>query len=261
MDLVSSTFLAIRRVSLNSFSWSEHQAGQSPVAVAVCLIASMPNHSCQPNAEWDFTANGTLKLTTLKTIPAGGEITISYGVLGGKDAFEKRQKLLAQYFFQCDCDSCQEDATRLPGALQCCQCPGPVLANSVVFNKIEGEAKCLLCGEELPGTKEKLKALSRARSELHLMAQLVDAVVNEEKRQDVLRRMLEHLSTIKEVAFRGSVCTVEDIYAACKVWADEGMLQECLENGKIVDQLLPIEGQGLMVIGYVAFCFGGLLLN
>ncbi|KAI9732698.1 MAG: hypothetical protein M1818_007432 [Claussenomyces sp. TS43310] len=71
----------------------------SNTAAGIFLVASRFNHSCHPLCTYLFdVVNQKLVLTTTNDIPAGQEITISYGYCASD--------LLECYGFLCDCGHC-----------------------------------------------------------------------------------------------------------------------------------------------------------
>ena len=94
----------------------------------IYAIASLLNHSCDPNCIQTFIGN-TLVVKAAKKVKAGKELTISYGPLFSKQKWEQRQNILKdQYFFACCCERCNNG----PGdetdffAYKCQNCEGPI---------------------------------------------------------------------------------------------------------------------------------------
>lgn len=69
--------------------------------IALDLLSCAINHSCAPNA-FLFVEDGHIIARSLRQIPIGEEITISYGdpMLPLKS---RREYLKAEYFFHCFC--------------------------------------------------------------------------------------------------------------------------------------------------------------
>ena len=72
----------------------------------LCVEAARMNHSCWPNATYDYNAsNESITVRALVDIPAEKEILISYvDVLCSKKA--RNQKFFADYHFECQCIRC-----------------------------------------------------------------------------------------------------------------------------------------------------------
>lgn len=98
-----------------------HEAG-------VCALLARANHSCAPNAryEWDAVA-GMMRLIALDDIAAGAEVTISYGAPFSIDRrasvemrvtrAERRRRLHERFGFDCDCVACHAQGDgRAPAA-------------------------------------------------------------------------------------------------------------------------------------------------
>ena len=87
------------------------------------------NHSCMPCAryEWD-AAGGQMRLIAMDEIPAGGEVTISYGLSFSLDprvshvrreepSAERRRRLQEHFGFTCRCARCLEERSELGEAV------------------------------------------------------------------------------------------------------------------------------------------------
>lgn len=77
---------------------------------AVYLSASRFNHSCDPTAIALFgTDPCQIQVQMIKPVNAGDEVNISYGPLATKHLKkERQQKLYDDYFFTCECVSCND---------------------------------------------------------------------------------------------------------------------------------------------------------
>ncbi|KZO96845.1 SET domain-containing protein [Calocera viscosa TUFC12733] len=74
---------------------------------AVFEITSRANHSCVPNATYDWSfPHFTGGLRSLVPIKKGEEVTLSYTGKMFEPASERRAELLEQYAFECTCPSC-----------------------------------------------------------------------------------------------------------------------------------------------------------
>lgn len=65
-------------------------------------FGSFFNHSCAPNAEWRFHANGQFVVRTIRTIKSGEEVCFRYSDEIGRDGS----------VFSCQCDSCSRRQKR-----------------------------------------------------------------------------------------------------------------------------------------------------
>jgi hypothetical protein len=89
--------------STNTFGGSDDETG-------ICLTASRFNHSCSPNACFEFDSNaGELQIYALDTISRGEEIFVSY--ISSRRSYgssrRSRQAILrAGYHFTCVCSIC-----------------------------------------------------------------------------------------------------------------------------------------------------------
>ena len=89
-------------------------APTSPQGSAVYLLASMFNHSCEPNVDVTFPENnGLLALVAAADVPRHTELTISY--IDATMAREARQEQLRfAYGFDCRCPRCVEEEEEGP---------------------------------------------------------------------------------------------------------------------------------------------------
>ncbi|KAF7491086.1 hypothetical protein SSS_01721, partial [Sarcoptes scabiei] len=71
----------------------------------LCLLGSLINHSCQPNAYWDID-DGFITITTCDSIKNRVEIRISYGEEDNESVSKRIEWLKNRYGFLCDCHSC-----------------------------------------------------------------------------------------------------------------------------------------------------------
>jgi len=74
--------------------------------IVVYDLIARANHSCIPNAtyDWDLTFAGSLR--SLAPIKKGEEITITYTTKMFRPAEERKAELLQKYAFECTCPAC-----------------------------------------------------------------------------------------------------------------------------------------------------------
>lgn len=104
-----SILTALLQVHINGVAIvpQEHTDARDRIALAVYPIASLMNHSCQPNVALCFDGS---KLTARAIVPikAGGPILHCYGPQKGALVTPlRRQQLQEQYHFVCQCQACQ----------------------------------------------------------------------------------------------------------------------------------------------------------
>lgn len=80
-----------------------------PLGTCLSTYAAQLNHSCNPNCIFIFSGP-SLSVRSLQSIPAGGELTISY-VDTTMLRSERQEKLRSNYYFDCDCDYCRSSLT------------------------------------------------------------------------------------------------------------------------------------------------------
>ncbi|KAF9466655.1 hypothetical protein BDZ94DRAFT_1250418 [Collybia nuda] len=78
---------------------------------AIFLNTSRCNHSCGPNAKWEWDVGSfCLILTAVRPIVSGEEITIHYTSVT-RSRYERRDTLQSLYGFSCRCDYCSLPST------------------------------------------------------------------------------------------------------------------------------------------------------
>jgi len=91
-------------------SESASPSSQQDSGTGVYALASMFNHSCDPNLDVLFPHNNsTLCLQTAREVMVGEELTISYIDAVGMSVGKRRQYLKFAYGFGCNCIRCQEE--------------------------------------------------------------------------------------------------------------------------------------------------------
>jgi hypothetical protein len=116
--------LFLQAVECNAVSVSEHQLKQEKfcyrqvvrksAGIALFRRVSKINHDCLPNAFLVFDS-GFCEVRTLRHVPIGSEICITYGPEAFKHALSSRRDVLAsKYGFVCRCASCTSYSLWLP---------------------------------------------------------------------------------------------------------------------------------------------------
>ncbi|KAJ6220637.1 hypothetical protein RDWZM_006449 [Blomia tropicalis] len=241
-QLIVHSLVAIRRIHTNGFRWTANDESYGSIATCYYMLASLFNHSCDPNCEWSIDC-GYIYIRAKRKIEANEEITFSYGVDQDTEYFETRQRrLLEDYFFLCNCSACVDESRKVL-ALQCPNCPGPVLPNPLNFSK---DSCCTQCLTTYPQTKQHLDRLKQTIELLELQTSLsamecIDSFAN----QIAMKKSLEFICSS---IYNQSFLLIQSIYSACKIFFQEGMLADCLQYGNLVDKILPVKGSGLIVI-------------
>ncbi|CAM5164298.1 unnamed protein product [Eretmochelys imbricata] len=79
------------------------------LATALFPVTSLLNHSCDPNTSVTFSGTA-VTVRASQPIPRGQEIFHCYGPHRCRmRAAERRQQLLCQYFFECQCQACLDE--------------------------------------------------------------------------------------------------------------------------------------------------------
>ncbi|KYO17151.1 SET and MYND domain-containing protein 4 [Alligator mississippiensis] len=100
---------------------------QVRLATAFFPVLSLLNHSCNPTTSVMFSGTA-VTVRASQPIPKGQEIFHCYGPHRCRmGAAERRQRLLSQYFFVCQCQACREelgsDITCIPSTTDTFCCP------------------------------------------------------------------------------------------------------------------------------------------
>ena len=123
---------AIYEVGANN---NEHNEGnvysqsQYRIATAIYASASMMNHSCVPSVINDFRDGRRIVVRAVKDICGGAEVFNCYGPHASRQRKKERKEcLLAQYNFDCECEACSSDVEHLDkfSAFLCGHCNGPI---------------------------------------------------------------------------------------------------------------------------------------
>ncbi|CAD5121018.1 unnamed protein product [Dimorphilus gyrociliatus] len=89
-------------ITCNGIEMSDNSMGLYPDISCI-------NHSCNPNVDFIFSGS-TCTVRAIKPIARNEQIFVDYGNnFATLDKPSRQNKLLAQYFFDCDCEACDED--------------------------------------------------------------------------------------------------------------------------------------------------------
>lgn len=133
-----------------------------PIGIAFDPLASLINHSCDPNSVMIFNGR-SLSVRALKEISKGEEITISY--IDNTSPTHKRQGELAErYFFECGCLRCTSgNEIKDPREAFGCLSPGcDGWVSGRVIDQSPGGAhhrKCKKCNATMSLTSQELQQL------------------------------------------------------------------------------------------------------
>lgn len=111
------------QIRCNSFAVKQADGGIR--GKAVYLTGSMINHACDPNALVFFDDHdNSIQIRTCRLINKGEGIFISYGPLASREpsTSKRKQKLKERYFFDCQCDACQQQQSSQQWIFQCQAC-------------------------------------------------------------------------------------------------------------------------------------------
>ncbi|KAI2808789.1 hypothetical protein BLOT_006737 [Blomia tropicalis] len=209
IHLIHHCFFNIGRIQINSFIWTEMNSSNGKydkVAVCVCLLSSLFNHSCNPNAFWYFN-EGQFRLQSIRPILKGEEITISYGTTQTTHKFETRQRANLRYFFQCGCSACLEESVQVL-ALQCKHCSGPVMVNQVIYNHITNY-HCLQCSKPYSNVEMNRNQLIETRKHLHLMVNVANFINIFPNYLDDIKQLLNRIISL---CYNQSNLLINDIF-------------------------------------------------
>lgn len=235
--LISHAYRIEQRVSINLFRLIDQNH-----STAMYLMGSMFNHSCNPNLSWSIDDNGILRVITCMPIDSGHDLTINYKPIEISMSFEQRQIQCRQRFFQCNCEICFHQVRNFV-SLQCIKCSGPVVVNSVVFDRYQcpsiDSPRCLQCGEPEIDATHKLRRLETLRTTLHFGSQLL--TITKDKKDKYIEMLSNIYREIESICYNHSYDLIEDIYAICVALHREGRIDQCVPFGLKVDNLLSFD--------------------
>jgi tetratricopeptide (TPR) repeat protein len=105
--IVKANSFSLKSLHTISCSTNFSQFSQDSFGIGIYPMASIINHSCQPNAIVHFSNSSTvLKLRATKDIKKGEPIVISYGPLSIRHDLNERSSILRKWFFDCGCHAC-----------------------------------------------------------------------------------------------------------------------------------------------------------
>ncbi|KAH9423364.1 hypothetical protein DERP_003643 [Dermatophagoides pteronyssinus] len=222
LHLLNVCFIGIRRISMNSFQWSN-------VGTCVCLIASLFNHRCDNNAEWKFI-DGYYHLNVCRPIAAYEEISINYGCGWPLSTFEQRLRQHSCYFFQCNCIQYQDDNQDN----QDNQCP-------------DNDAICLLCYQPYTNTRQTLNRLKFLRNQIHLITNMFGCL-KENLHEKYLMILKSCMNELTELMYRKNRILMDDLQKCCEIFVENSSSSTILTDvdhqflikfGQIIDNILP----------------------
>ncbi|XP_008117659.1 SET and MYND domain-containing protein 4 [Anolis carolinensis] len=156
-------------------SGCEAVARQEEVTLATALfpVLSLLNHSCDPNTSVTFDGR-TATARASRAIPRGQEILHCYGPHRCRmKPSERRQRLLAQYFFECRCSACTDETgpeSASGSTLFCCPtCRAPMQGEGLFLCCSSASCKAMLPKE---GFQHQLRELRQhMEAAMDLLAQ------------------------------------------------------------------------------------------
>lgn len=196
----------IRRVIYNVFGWTDWDL-DTYIANCQCLVGSLVNHSCAPNTRWQWK-DGVISFVAKRDIPAGEEVTISYGPSSSSQTYKSRQTRLNHYLFACACSACFKDVTTSENVLRCKACPfGPVVFSSSLNKEPHLNGRCLSCYTAYPAFSRAVRELNRCKANAKMADSLsllppLDATSG--SGTELLQRSIELLGTIGRLSLESS---------------------------------------------------------
>jgi hypothetical protein len=213
---------------------------------ALFPIASMLEHNCKPNANYETNGNKFL-LTAMLPITSGQPISINY-LEPYLPKAERLEQLSLRYHFECKCDACIPEARDLTRGFFCKQskCDG-IIYPAALGNEISNWI-CVKCSKgvtaeifnEMMDLEKDLK--SKSFSDISLGELLEGGIMHQS--HFLIHRALDH--RVKQLSrLRPALC--------------ENLLNRILENVEIVlSQFHPDKAVYLDIIGQVKKLMGDL---
>nr|XP_056720977.1 SET and MYND domain-containing protein 4 [Euleptes europaea] len=145
---------------------------QVRLAVALFPVVSLLNHSCDPNTSVTFSST-TAEIRALRPIAKGQEILHCYGPHKCRmGAAERHKELLAQYFFECQCQACYSElgsngrrGVSPHSAFRCPTCQAPLQGESMLCCS-RGTCEVLIPEDRLLRQLRELQLLTKTALEM-----------------------------------------------------------------------------------------------
>ena len=92
------------------------------IAQGLYLEASAIDHSCIPNAVWSYQGKEMI-IQTIDNVEDFSDLRISYLLKLYENTSRRRQKLLKEYYFLCQCSRCLDfESDQLKSSVLCSDC-------------------------------------------------------------------------------------------------------------------------------------------
>ena len=92
------------------------------IAQGLYLEASAIDHSCVPNAVWSYQGKEMI-IRTIDNVEDFSDLRISYLLKLYENTSRRRQKLLKEYYFLCQCSRCLDfESDQLKSSVLCSKC-------------------------------------------------------------------------------------------------------------------------------------------
>lgn len=169
--------------SLNSTS--------SVIAIGVYPTVALLNHACDRSTYRIFTGK-SLTLKAYDSIKCGSEVTFNYGPFDRKMSRKDRREVLKKnYFFDCDCNSCNNHAENIGSSFACPVCP----EGAVVVNFSDRSSYCVKCLKsnilDVDAVEEKVEQL---RPQMQMLWDELDQMGNVTEAEYALNSLIKNYS-------------------------------------------------------------------
>jgi len=169
------------------------------IGAGIYPTAALINHSCDPNCDVNFYAN-ELHVIATRSIKAGEEITIDYGVLFYRTLLKWRKHVLQfRYCFECDCKACKQDwkhwrdIEREVPTFKCPNCGKLLEIHGKLVDKENVKCKNSKCNE-IVNLKTTIKILQANHDKF---AMGIDMCMNG-KCEDALPKLVDHMLMLQK---------------------------------------------------------------
>uniref|UniRef100_A0A8D0GPQ5 Protein-lysine N-methyltransferase SMYD4 n=1 Tax=Sphenodon punctatus TaxID=8508 RepID=A0A8D0GPQ5_SPHPU len=231
---------------------------QVRLATALFPVTSLLNHSCEPNTSVTFHGT-TATVRASLPIHKGQEILHCYGPHQCRMAVaERRQRLRAQYFFECRCQACLDDlgpnvksAVSSKGMFHCPDCQAPMQGGDML-RCTRGACKALVSRDDF------LRRLQTLQSQVRTALGLLKTDKPERAAELLLKCRLDAKSFLSPEHV--VVGEIEDDLA--QAYATLGKWQEAA--GHLRSSLRVVEarhGPSSMELGHELFKLAQILFN
>ncbi|XP_070581944.1 histone-lysine N-methyltransferase SMYD3-like isoform X2 [Ptychodera flava] len=228
-DLSSDLLAIFGRMVSNSFSVCD--AEMKPIGVAIYPKVSLLNHSCDANCVAVF--NGTeILIRSVRKLQQGEECFMSY-IEVMSSTQERKQQLKEQYYFECDCQVCQnieQDKKK-----QALKCSSMACSEMVLPDDSGGFIVCAGCSSR--HDKSHSKTVTELVEKIKDSLTVIETLKKQQNIKKILELCEEHLKSCERVLHECNIYAVQLLDAAMDACIDLQQWKSALKYG--IKTILP----------------------